>query len=72
MKVSTPLYVISRDINGTLSSEDLLNKIMDHAIEFAGADRGLIILKKQEGDDFEIKVARNMDKESLRGHVEHQ
>lgn len=59
------LYEIAQDINSTLDSSVLFEKIMDNAIKHSQADRGLIILNAGQTDTFEIKVARNMDQESL-------
>ncbi|MBX7152241.1 sigma 54-interacting transcriptional regulator [bacterium] len=59
------LYEITQDINSTLDSSIVFEKIMDNAIKHSRADRGLIILNTGQTDTFEIKVARNMDHESL-------
>ncbi len=57
------LYEMTKDINSILDSEKLFDRIMDNAIENTKSDRGLIILKSETG--LEIKVARNVDQESL-------
>jgi transcriptional regulator with GAF, ATPase, and Fis domain len=42
---------------------DLLDRLMDSIIEITAADKGFLILV--EDDDFEIKVARNVDREDI-------
>lgn len=59
------LYSIVEDINSILNADELFDAIMDSAIEHTGADRGMILLHSDSGDAFEIKVARNMDQETL-------
>lgn len=59
------LYQVSQEINSILNLEELLNKIMDIAIETTSAERGLIILADAQTGELSIKVARNMDKETI-------
>ncbi len=50
-------------INSIRETEPLLSKIMDIAVETAGAERGFLALNKDGERD--IKVARNMSKETI-------
>ncbi len=59
------LYEITKDINSILESEKLFDRIMDSAIENTKSDRGLILIKSDSSDTFEVKVARNVDQETL-------
>lgn len=59
------LYEIAQDINSILDPELLFDRIMDNAIENSRADRGLILIKSESSDQFNIKVARNIDQETL-------
>ncbi len=57
------LFKISQEINSLIDTDKLFDRIMDHAIEHSGADRGLILLGS--GAEWSTKVARNMDQQSL-------
>ncbi len=59
------LYHIVGQINSVLDVSELFDRIMDAAIRHSQADRGLIILKTGDENEFEIRVARNMDRASL-------
>ncbi len=55
------IYEISQAINSILVLEELLNKVMDLAIEIVRAERGLIFLVRGEANEMEPVVARNME-----------
>lgn len=59
------LYEITQDINSILEPGKLFDRIMDNAIDNTQSDRGLILIKSDISDHFEIKVARNIDQETL-------
>ena len=59
------LYEITQDINSILDPEKLFERIMDNAVENTRSDRGLILIKSDSSDQFDIKVARNIDQETL-------
>ncbi|MBL7996826.1 sigma 54-interacting transcriptional regulator [bacterium] len=59
------LYEITQNINSILDSEALFDRIMDNAIENTKSDRGLILIKSETSDQFDMKVARNIDQETL-------
>ena len=59
------LYEITRDINSILDPEKLFEKIMDGALFNARADRGLILLRNEETGGFDVRVARNVDSDSM-------
>lgn len=58
------LYHISKILNSITDQKRLLEKIMDLAIKTTGAERGFLMLKGRK--DLEIKVARKMDKKTIK------
>ena len=58
------LYKVSKILNSITELNALLKKIMDLAIKTTGAERGFLMLK--EGKALEIKVARKMDKKTIK------
>ncbi|MFC1851028.1 tetratricopeptide repeat protein [candidate division CSSED10-310 bacterium] len=58
------LYKVSHDIISTLDLPNLLEKILDAAIKTVKAERGLLILYDEHRKDYEVKVARNMDRKT--------
>ncbi|MEE8112177.1 MAG: sigma 54-interacting transcriptional regulator, partial [Acidobacteriota bacterium] len=65
-KTLLTLHDVSRAITSILSLNELLERIMDLAIELVGAERGLLFLKEQENDEMQIRVARSPDRETLK------
>ena len=57
------LYAFSRELSGNYKVSDLLESLMDHIIALSQADKGFLILV--EGGELEIKVARNMQRETI-------
>jgi signal transduction histidine kinase len=64
------LYEVSNKINTNLNLKDLLNQIMDLAIELLNAEKGLIFLNKPESGKLEVEIARAMDKKTLKNVLE--
>lgn len=58
------LLEISRVMNSTLVLQDVLNVVMDAAIQLTKAQHGFLMLV-DENDQLQFTVARNMQKESL-------
>ncbi len=58
------LYHVSKILNAITNLDSLLEKIMDLAIKTTNAERGFLMLR--EGNDLEIKVARNIDKKNIK------
>jgi signal transduction histidine kinase len=52
-------------INSTLDSSEVLNRVMDQAIEITGAERGYLVLRDEETGELQFRVARNLDRETL-------
>ncbi|MFO1462146.1 MAG: sigma 54-interacting transcriptional regulator [bacterium] len=58
------IFEISKRILAQMNLDRLLDLILDEAIQLSGAERGFVVLFKDEG--IEVQSARNMDKESLK------
>jgi len=54
------LYEVTKVINSTMDFEEILNRVLDLAIDTVNAERGLITLI--EGNEFNILASRNIDK----------
>ena len=50
----------SADISSILDTDELLEKIMDNAIELVGAERGILWLYSENHQKLELKVLRNV------------
>jgi Nif-specific regulatory protein len=66
LKMLTTIYEITQIVNSILDLKELLNKVMDLAIEMVGAERGLVFLYRSETDEMEVVVARNMEGETIK------
>ncbi len=62
------LYAVASKINSMLDLEQLLDAIMDSALESMSGERGLIFLI--ENDQLVLKVSRNVEKETIRDATE--
>ncbi len=51
-------------INSSLDLTTVLNEVMDTIVRLTGAERGFLMLK-DERDQLQFRIARNMDRESL-------
>ncbi len=60
------LLEISRQISANLNLDELLNTIIDGSIELSQAERGFLILLKED-NKWEFKIGRNVKKESFEG-----
>jgi transcriptional regulator with GAF, ATPase, and Fis domain len=61
------LLQLNKTLNSELNSRRLLERVMDTVIEVSGAERGFLILKEGgEGEEFKVKVSRNIDRESIK------
>ncbi len=58
------LYEVSKVLGLSLDLTTVLNQVMDAIIQLTGAERGFLMLLGRDGD-LEIRVARNMDRETL-------
>ncbi len=58
-------YRISQALGQSLSLDDVLNQVIDAAIELTGAERGFIMLLDRESGLLHFAVARNLKREDL-------
>ena len=66
LKMLTTLYEIVQMINSILDPDELLDKLMDLTIDVVGAERGLIILIDEDTGEMSVRVARNLEKETIK------
>ena len=59
------LYEVGQAVNSTLELDEVLNQVMDHIIELTGAERGFLMLRDEAAGELEIRVARNMERETI-------
>lgn len=59
------LYEVGQAVNSTLDLEEVLNKVMDHIIELTGAERGFLMLREDDSDELDFRVARNVERETI-------
>ena len=62
------LYEISSTINSLRNTEELLERVMDIAMEHLAAERGFLLLRspaEKDKSDFTVRVARNIAHESV-------
>ncbi|MCK4523664.1 sigma 54-interacting transcriptional regulator, partial [candidate division WOR-3 bacterium] len=65
LDVLQSLYKASEIINSTMHYFELLEKIMDTAINTVNAERGFLMLKNENSKEMKIEVARNINKENI-------
>lgn len=58
------LLDVSKAINSTLDLDEILKRVMTHAIDLLSAERGFLMLLDEEGH-LKIRIAHNINKESL-------
>ncbi|KAA3602801.1 MAG: GAF domain-containing protein [Calditrichaeota bacterium] len=56
---------ISNILNSSSEPQIILNNLIDLAIEYLEAERGLIILHDKINDSFSVKVGRNIEKQTI-------
>lgn len=52
-------------INSSLDLTQVLNEVMDTIIGLTGAERGYLMLRNEETGDMELRIARNMERQTL-------
>lgn len=61
------LYRLSQTFNSSLDLDEVLNRLLDEVIVATNAERGLVMLKKDDGGDLDFKVARGIDRITIEG-----
>ncbi len=64
------LYTMSEILNSMHDLDLLLERVLDLAIDMLHAERGAIIFYDWEQDDFQVKIARSMEKQTLSDALE--
>ncbi|HYV19362.1 MAG TPA: sigma 54-interacting transcriptional regulator [Verrucomicrobiae bacterium] len=65
------LFEITQVINTIRDPEKLLNRVMDLAIENVRAERGVIFLFGEEGEEMDPVVARNVERQTIKDATEY-
>jgi serine/threonine-protein kinase PknK len=60
------LLAINKELNTEPDLQRLLERIIDHAVELAQAERGFLLMREVATDELRIRVARNLDQETIR------
>ena len=66
VKMLATMYDISQIISTLRDLTELLNRVLDLAIQIVGAERGLIFLREEASGELKVRVARNLDHETIR------
>ncbi len=59
------LYRVSHSLGSTLNVDEVLNQVMDAVIDLSGAERGFLMLLDTDTGELHLRVARNMEHETL-------
>jgi signal transduction histidine kinase len=59
------LYRVSHSLGNTLDVDEVLNQVMDAVIDLSGAERGFLMLLDKDTGELHLRVARNMEHETL-------
>lgn len=61
------LQEVGAVINSSLEQTEVLNAVMDTIIQLTGAERGFMMLVDEDTGEFQVEVARNINRETLEG-----
>lgn len=61
------LQEVGAVINSSLEQTEVLNAVMDTIIQLTGAERGFMMLVDEDTSEFQVEVARNINRETLEG-----
>jgi sigma-B regulation protein RsbU (phosphoserine phosphatase) len=64
------LFDTIAEVNSTLELEELLVRVVDRALDLTGAERGILILKDEDGEG-RVRVARDQERQDLPLPVEY-
>ncbi len=71
MDILQKLHGITKDLLGSNNVDEVLQQIMDAAMQLSGAERGFLLIKAEDPDSpvagYSVKVARNISKDLLEG-----
>lgn len=63
MRSYTVMHDIVQTINSELDPETVFERVLDEALRHTGADRGVILLKKEDSEELEVQAARHIHPE---------
>jgi adenylate cyclase len=66
------LAQIGQVVNSSLDLDMVLQIVMDTIIRLTGAERGFLMLRKEDSEELEVRVARNWGQESLVDQSEYE
>ena len=66
VKMLATVYEITQIVSTLKDLTELLSRVLDLAIQIVGAERGLIFLREGEAGELKVRVARNLDQETIR------
>jgi PAS domain S-box-containing protein len=61
------LAAVASLINSSLDLTQVLNEVMDTIIRLTGAERGYLMLRDEETGEMQLRIARNVDRETIEG-----
>ncbi len=61
----TAVYRVSQSLGVSLNLDEVLNNVMDAAIELTGAERGFLVLVEKGSEQLSLRAARNIAQETL-------
>lgn len=61
----TAVYRVSQSLGTSLNLNEVLNNVMDAAIELTGAERGFLVLVEKGSEQLSLRAARNIAQETL-------
>ncbi|MBW2731227.1 MAG: sigma 54-interacting transcriptional regulator [Deltaproteobacteria bacterium] len=59
------ILAINKELNAESKVGRLLERIVDHAVDLTGAERGFLLMQPRERGPLRIEVARNIDQETI-------
>jgi GAF domain-containing protein len=59
------LYRVSRVLGTSLDLDEVLAQVMDAVIDLTGAERGILVMIDNEAQDWNLRLARNIDPDKL-------
>jgi transcriptional regulator with GAF, ATPase, and Fis domain/predicted negative regulator of RcsB-dependent stress response len=59
------LYDMIRALNSETDPEALLESILDMALQAVKGERGMILVREEDSEEFSIRLARNLEQETL-------
>jgi serine/threonine-protein kinase PknK len=65
-RLLSAILAINKELNQERDLDRMLERIVDHAVELSSAERGFLLLRPPGKEALTIRVARNIDQETIR------